>query len=110
MPMPETDGPLKDPSPSAEAIFAGVEEKVPRHVGQLVSGRSRLSYHKSYHDLIAIACDEFGGPYSDAKDRPNSGLAFFSCTRLPAELSDVLASSLHTTSWRQLYQTSEQGH
>lgn len=66
VPVEDVPDELKDLSPSTEAVFAGVVEKVPRHVGQLVRcyyclfdvGRSAL--------MPAITDNELGRPYANA--------------------------------------------
>ena len=39
VPLPEQEVMDKDATPTGEALFQGMQEKVPRHVGQLVSRR-----------------------------------------------------------------------
>lgn len=40
LPGEENDTELNDPTPTDAALFKGMEEKVPRHVGQLVGSIS----------------------------------------------------------------------
>lgn len=57
VPLPEGASREKDPSPSAEAVFAGVKEKVPRHVGQLVRSSIAVSCMKT--NLFSTATTHF---------------------------------------------------
>ncbi|KIP10850.1 hypothetical protein PHLGIDRAFT_64843 [Phlebiopsis gigantea 11061_1 CR5-6] len=43
VPLPKEEAVDKDATPTEEALFQGIQEKVPRHVGQLVSRREKRS-------------------------------------------------------------------
>lgn len=90
LPLENAQADMKDPSPTAEAVFAGVEERIPRHVGQLVSCNGVV--HPTYAQILRAATtgDELWRDHADTEGGTDAGLALF-CASLSPELSSIFS-------------------